>query len=96
MWLIVTAFAAIIATIIWYVSDAAREEYKTGFLALVFWGTALMVFVDHTLGYLEEGEFFDLSADAAALSAVLVITGLMVWLLYLFVKDPKGVLRKAF
>lgn len=93
MWLIVTSFAAIIATIIWYASENARKTYKVGFLSLVFWGTVLMVFVDHTMAYLEEGEFFDLSGDAVALSAVLLITALIVWEIVLLLKDPKGLLK---
>lgn len=96
MWLIATTLAAAIVTAIWYISDEARETYKIGMLNLILWGTAIMVFVDHVIGYLMEGgEFIETTPDAILLSIVLIIVALLAWELILFVKDPKGVLRSV-
>jgi len=44
MWLILTAFAAIITTVVWYVSPQ-RDTYRLGLLSLAFWGSD-----DHVAG----------------------------------------------
>jgi len=96
MWLIATTLAAAIVTAIWYISDEARETYKIGMLNLILWGTAIMVFVDHIIGYLMEGgEFIEITTDAILLSIVLIIVALLIWEIILFAKDPKGVLRSV-
>ena len=64
-------------------------------LSLILWGATIMVFVDHTLGYLiEGGEFLELTIDATVLGLGLLIVGLGVWEVILLLKDPKGVLHK--
>jgi len=94
MWLVVITLAAVIVTAIWYVNDKARTYYNIGLLNLMLWGTAVMVFVDHVLGYLAEGgEFIETTPDAMLLSIVLIITALIIWEIVLLIKDPKGVLR---
>lgn len=94
MWLVVITLAAVIVTAIWYINDRARETYNIGFLNLILWGTAIMISVDHVMGYLAEGgEFFDTSPSAMLLSVVLVITALIVWEIVLLVKDPQGVVK---
>ena len=94
MWLVVITLAAVIVTAIWYVNDKARTYYNIGLLNLMLWGTAVMVFVDHVLGYLTEGgEFIETTPDAMLLSIVLIITALIIWEIVLLIKDPKGVLR---
>ncbi len=96
MWLVVTTLAAAIVTAIWYISDEARETYMIGILNLILWGTAIMVFVDHTIGYLMEGgEYIETTPDAILLSIVLIIAALLAWEAVLLVKDPKGVLRSV-
>lgn len=90
MWLIVLALAAVIATALWYAKDE-KGEYRLGFLSLILWGTTIMVFVDHVMGYVAEGgAFFEITTEAAALSVVLVIVALIVWEVSLLVRDPKG------
>ena len=94
MWLVVITLAAIVVTAIWYVNDKARTYYRIGFLNLMLWGTAIMVFVDHLMGYLEEGgDFIETTPEATFLSIVLLITVLIVWEIVLLVKDPKGLLK---
>jgi len=77
MWLVIVSLLAVIVTAIWYAIDDGK--YKLGFLSLILWGTTIMVFVDHVLGYLAEGgEFFEVTGDAALLGVVLVIIALIV------------------
>ena len=95
MWLIMTALAAVVTTVIWYVK-APEDKYKLGLLSLIFWGATLMWFVDHVMAYLTEGgEFFEINPDATLLGLSVIIFGLLVWLIVLLVSDPKGVLKKA-
>lgn len=94
MWLIATILAGVIVTAIWYMSDKARNIYKIGFLNLILWGTAIMVFVDHTIGYINEGgEFIETTPEAILLSITLIIFAVMIWEIFLIFKDPKGLLR---
>ncbi|MCW4046952.1 MAG: hypothetical protein NWE99_05245 [Candidatus Bathyarchaeota archaeon] len=95
MWLIILAFAAIIATAIWY-TQAENDKYLLKYLSLILWGTTIMVLVDHVVPYLMEGggEFFDVSIEATILSGVMLVVGLAVWEGALLLKDPKGVIYK--
>jgi peptidoglycan biosynthesis protein MviN/MurJ (putative lipid II flippase) len=95
MWLILTALAAIITTVIWYVK-APQDKYKLGLLSLTFWGATLMWLVDHVMAYLTEGgEFFEVSLDATLLGVSVIVLAIFVWVIVLLVSDPKGVLQKA-
>ena len=94
MWFILFALAAVMVTLVWYASDEARKTYRIGILNLIRWGTTILVFVDHIIGYLAEGgEFFEVSIDAFLLSVVPLITAVLVWEAVLLVKDPKGLLK---
>ena len=72
---------------------------KLGTLALMYWGASLMWFVDAIFEYAELGaEFFtpapeDMINDSY-LGLCVVALGLIIWLIVLFVKDPKGLIRK--
>lgn len=97
MTLLITAFAAVIATIAWYNTKAAR---KLGTLALMYWGASLMWLVDSVVEYLEAGaEFFTpASADMindSYLGLSVVALGLIIWIVVLLVKDPDGKVRAA-
>ena len=94
MFLIITALAAIIATILWYF-NAPEDKYKLSTLCFIFWGATLMWLVDHVMAYLiEGGEFFELTLDATMLGVTVVLSGLIVWVVTLLIKDPKGVFNK--
>ncbi|HAP94133.1 MAG TPA: hypothetical protein DCM26_05865 [Desulfotomaculum sp.] len=94
MFFIITALAAIVATIIWYV-NAPEDKYKLSLLSFIFWGATLMWFVDHVMAYLiEGGEFFEITLDATLLGVTVVLFGLLVWMIVLLVSDPKGVFKK--
>ncbi|RLF31814.1 MAG: hypothetical protein DRM98_04975 [Thermoplasmata archaeon] len=95
MWLITSAIVAVTATMLWYFKDDGR--YKLEVLSLIFWGTTIMVFVDHMMGYfndviaagLEAGEFVEVSWQAFMLSILLVCIGIGLWEAYLIYKNPK-------
>lgn len=94
MFFIITALAAIITTIIWYI-NAPEDKYKLSTLCFIFWGATLMWFVDHVMAYLiEGGEFFEITLDATLLGVAVIIFGLLVWMIMLLVRDPKGVFNK--
>lgn len=95
MWLIITALAAIITTLIWYVK-APEDKYKLGMLSLAFWGATLMWLVDHVIAYVTEGgEFFEMNLDATMLGISVIIIALLAWLIVLLFSDPKGVLSRV-
>jgi hypothetical protein len=94
MWLIILAFAAAIATPIWY-SMAEDDRYLLRLLCLILWGATIMVFVDHVMGYLMEGgEFLELTLDATILGFAMLTAALVIWEIILILKDPKKVLYK--
>jgi hypothetical protein len=94
MWLIMTAFAAIITTTIWYIKSPG-DKYKLGILSLAFWGATLIWLVDHVIASLTEGgAFFETGRDATMLGISVIIFALLVWLVVLLISDPKGVLKK--
>ncbi len=91
MCLVITAFAAVITTIIWYFK-AHEKELKLGVLSLMYWGAALMWVVDGFFSVAEGEGFLDLSADDALLGLVIVLCGLVAWVVLLLWSDPKKVL----
>jgi len=93
VWLVILAYTAIIATLLWY-KHAENDVYMFKYLALISWGATIMFFVDHVYSYLTEGgEFVDTSPDAILLGIVLNLVTLSLWTLILLVKDPKRVIR---
>ena len=92
MTLLITVFAAIIASVVWYNSKADR---KLGTLALMYWGASLMWLVDAVVEYIEMGaEFFEQAPrdmiNDAYLGLSVVALGIVIWLVVLLVKDPEG------
>lgn len=97
MTLLITVFAAIVATVVWYFNDK-RKAYKLGFLALMYWGASIMWLVDAIFEYAELGaEFFtpevaDMINDSY-LGLSVVALGLIIWLVAMLIADPKGVIK---
>lgn len=97
MTLLTTLFAAVIATVIWY-KTAPKSEMKIGVLCWLYWGASLMWMVDALFEYAElHAEYF---APAPAdmlndffLGLSVVALGLVIWIVVLLVKDPKGVVK---
>ena len=96
MTLLITVFAAVAATLVWY---NTTNNMKLGFLSLMYWGASLMWLVDAVAEYIEIGaEYFtpaplDMLNDAY-LGLSVVALGLVIWLVALLIKDPKGKLRE--
>ncbi|MBQ4378770.1 MAG: hypothetical protein II821_06195 [Treponema sp.] len=99
MTLLTTVFAAAICTAIWYKNESARE-LKVSTLCFMYWGASLMWLIDAIFEYGEAGaEFFtpaplDMLNDLF-LGLSVVAFGLVIWLVILLVKDPKGIVKSA-
>ena len=99
MTLLITVFAAVICTILWY-RKAPDGSMQLGTLCLMYWGAAIMWFVDAVVEYSEEGAAFFEPDGAAMLNDLylglsVVALGLVIWLAILLVRDPKGIIRKT-
>lgn len=97
MTLLTTVFAAIICTIIWY-KNAPQNEMKVGTLCWMYWGASIMWLVDAIFEYAElhEEYFTPTPADMLNdfyLGLSVVALGLMIWLVILLIKDPKGAVK---
>ncbi len=99
MTLLLTVFAAIICTVIWY-KNAPKNEMKVGVLCWLFWGASLMWLVDAIFEYAELQAAYFTPAPADMLNDLflglsVIALGLLIWLIILLIKDPKGVVRDA-
>ena len=97
MTLLTTVFAAIICTYIWYKNEEARK-LKAGTLCLMYWGASLMWFIDAVFAYAEEGADSFVPAPLDMLNDLylglsVVALGLIIWLVIVLIKDPKGVVK---
>ena len=99
MTLLITVFAAIICTVIWY-RKAPDNSMQLGTLCLMYWGASIMWFVDAIMEYSEAGAGFFIQSGAdmlndSYLGLSVVALGLIIWLVILFIKDPRGVIRES-
>ena len=99
MTLLITIFAAVICTVIWYRSAAARE-LKVSALCWMFWGASAMWLVDAIFEYAElHAEYFTPAAEDMLndfyLGLSVVALGLIIWVAIVLIKDPKGVVKEA-
>lgn len=99
MTLLTTVFAAIICTVIWY-KNAPDDEMKVGILSLMYWGASLMWLVDTIFKYAElKAEYFTPTSaemlNDLFLGLSVVTLGLIIWLVILLIRDPKGVIKAA-
>ncbi len=98
MTLLICVFAAIIATLKWY--NRENDDMRLGILCFMFWGASLMWLGDAIFGYIEDGAaFFEPEAaemlNDAYLGFSVVALGLILWLVILLVKDPRGVVKAS-
>ena len=99
MTLLITVFAAVVSTMIWYSNERARK-LKVSMLVFMFWGASLMWFVDGIAGYLEEGTDYFVPAAAdmlndAFLGVSVIALALVIWMVSLLIKDPEGTLATS-
>ncbi len=99
MTLLITLFAAIICTVVWY-AGAYKSNMKVGMLCWLYWGASIMWFVDAVFEYAEvKAEFFnpaplDMLNDAY-LGLSVVALGMLIWIVTVLVSDPKGVIKET-
>ncbi len=99
MTLLVTVFSAVTATVIWY-RNAGGNDMKIGTLCLMYWGASIMWLVDAIVGYSRDGADFFAPSGADMLNDLylglsVVALGLVIWLVILLIKDPRGVVRSS-
>jgi hypothetical protein len=97
MTLLITVFAAIIATIVWYKS-CPKDEMKVGTLCWLYWGASVMWLVDALFEYAELKEEYFMPApedmiNDTFLGLAVVALGLIIWLMILMIRDPQGKIR---
>ena len=98
MTLLITVFAAVIATVKWY--NRKDDEMKLGILCFLYWGASIMWLVDAIFEFVElKAEYFspepkDMLNDSF-LGLSVVALAMVIWIVYLLIKDPKGAVRKA-
>ncbi|MBU4346224.1 MAG: hypothetical protein KKH29_02730 [Candidatus Omnitrophica bacterium] len=68
MWLATTSIAAVGVTLTKFVLP---KDYRLDFLALMLWGAAVMILIDHILGY-EGGEFLEKITDGMIKNGVVL------------------------
>ena len=99
MTLLTAVFAAVVCTILWYRSAEAREM-KVGLLCWMFWGASAMWLVDAIFEYAElHEEYFAPAAEDMLndlyLGLSVVALGLIIWIIVLLIRDPKGIVRSS-
>lgn len=99
MTLLVSVFAAVISTAVWY-KNAPDGKMKTGVLCWLFWGSSLMWLVDAVFEYAELGAEYFTPAPADMLNDLflglsVVALGMVIWLAVLLFTDPKGVIAAS-
>lgn len=99
MTLLISVFAAIISTAVWYF-NSKRKEFALSLPCYLFWGSTIMWFVDAVFEYAELGaDYFtpaleDMINDSF-LGLSVVALGLIIWLAVLLIKDPNGVVKSS-
>lgn len=95
MTLLVTLFAAVASTACWYALQP-KNDMKLEMLCFMYWGASLMWLVDAVFEYAELKAAFFTPAAADMLNdfylgLFVVALGLVIWIVTLLIKDPRGV-----
>lgn len=98
MTLLITVFAAVIATVCWY--NRKDDTMCLGTLCFLYWGASIMWLVDAIFEFVElEAEYFTPAPEDMLNDAFLGLSvtafALVIWVVRLLILDPKGVIRKA-
>lgn len=97
MWLITTLIAALAVTAVWFV---APKKYQLGLLGLMLWGLAVMIMVDHIMGYGGSGPFLEMETDGliengTVLGIAMLIPIFTIWEVVLTMSKLRGNIGKA-
>ncbi|MBR4707425.1 MAG: hypothetical protein IKP29_05160 [Pseudobutyrivibrio sp.] len=98
MTLLITVIAAVITTAVWY--NRKNNDMQLHVLMFMFWGASIMWLVDAIFEYAElRAEYFtpaleDMINDTF-LGFSVVALALVIWIVFVLIKDPKGVVRKT-
>ncbi|MBR6880332.1 MAG: hypothetical protein IKN14_04540 [Clostridiales bacterium] len=98
MTLLITVFAALFFTYKWYCDKDGKSCF--GPLCLILWGASLMWTVDALFEFAELKEEYFNPAPADMLNDTFlgftaVALALVIWVVILLVKDPKGRVKEA-
>ena len=98
MTLLITVFAAVIATVKWY--NREDDNMRLGILCFLYWGASIMWLVDAVFEYAELRAAYFTPAPAdmlndAFLGLSVVALGLVIWLVRLLITDPTGSVKRA-
>jgi hypothetical protein len=98
MTLLITVFAAVAATLVWYTRK--HDTLHLGALCFMLWGAGLMWLGDAVFGYLEDGaDYFTPSAaemlNDSFLGLSVVALALVAWMVIVLVRDSRGRVRRA-
>lgn len=90
MWLVTTSIAAVGATLTKFVLP---KDYRLDFLALMLWGAAVMILIDHILGY-EGGAFLEKTTDgmianSTVLGIAMLVPVFVIWGASLLISNLK-------
>lgn len=96
MTLLLTVFAAVVATMLWY--NRKDDTMHLGALCFMFWGASLMWLGDAIFEYAELGADYFTPALEDMLNDIflglsVIALALVVWTVIVLVKDSKGVIR---
>ncbi len=97
MCLLTAIFAAVITTAIWY-KNSPESKMNLGILCWMYWGASIMWLVDAIAEYIELGaEYFKPEPKEMLndlfLGLSVVALALVIWIVTLLIKDPKGVIK---
>jgi len=95
MWLVVSLAAALASTAAFLKMKKTREKFKLDFLSLMLWGTFIMVLVDHSIAFIEEGRFIEFTTDGliesgTMLGIAMIIPLLAIWAIALLLRGDLG------
>ena len=98
MTLLLTVFAAVITTVIWYTRK--DDSMKQGMLMFMFWGASLMWLVDAVFEYAElKAAYFTPAVEDMVndtfLGLSVIALALVIWVVRLLITDPKGTVKAA-
>ena len=98
MTLLLTLIAAIVSTLIWYLSKRART-LKIVTLLYLYWGASLMWLVDAVFEYIQlRAAYFTPSMEDmindSFLGLSVVVLGLIIWVIEILIKDPENVMNR--